>query len=126
MNSRHLSNAEQMLFSTAYIEVLCEEGLSMGIGFFAQFEMPNGKNAVALVSCRHLLENAASVKFWSHIQGEGGRLSGRFVEATIKLEGRATLHPNPDIILPALSFTMSINTSCNRESDFFTYRSPKI
>jgi hypothetical protein len=97
--SLNLSNAEQILYSTVFIETLYGDSRATGTAFFNQFTMPNGRSAVSLVSCRHVLEGAQAVRLWCPIQTEDGQPSDRHADITLRIDGKATVHPNPDIDL---------------------------
>ena len=96
-----LSNAEQIIYATVYIEVQSPFGHAAGTGFFGAFRLPNGGNAIALVSCRHLLEGASSVRYWCNIASRDGCPSGRFADITVQLDGGATSHPDLNVDLSA-------------------------
>lgn len=96
-----LTNSEQVLYSTVYLEVEGKEGHSCGTGFFGQFALPNGRNAIALVSCRHLLDGAIKARYWCNIANKIGEPSGRYADITMRLDGGATCHPDPNVDLAA-------------------------
>lgn len=93
------SNAEQVLYSTVFVEVRGAEGVATGTGFFGQFTMPNGKSAIVLVSCRHLFEDAVSVRYWANIQGVDGGPSGQFYDVNYAGIHSLTVHPDPEVDL---------------------------
>lgn len=98
-SSMHFSNIEQLLHSTVYVEVLDGDTRATGTAFFSEFKLPNARSVVVLVSCRHVFQNAQTVRYWIPIADKGGLPSGRFADITIELDGKATLHPNPNIDL---------------------------
>jgi hypothetical protein len=99
-----LSNTEQIVFSTFRIEVVTTSLRHEATGFLVQFKLPNGNSAIALVSCRHVLEGAESVQIWIPIERSDGRLLERFADITFQLNGRATCHPDPNIDLAGFIF----------------------
>ncbi len=96
-----MNNAEQLLATTVYLEACEGEESFSGTGFFCQFPMLNGRKVVALVSCRHLLESAKTIKFWIRLQA-GGLPTDESYEIVMNLNGQAICHPDKEIDLAAV------------------------
>lgn len=96
-----MSNVDQVLASTVYLEAFDGQETFSGTGFFCAFPMPNDKSAIALVSCRHLLEDAEILSFWLPLKS-GALPSDDMFEVKMSLNKKATLHPDPEIDLAAI------------------------
>jgi Trypsin-like peptidase domain len=94
-----LSNIEQATYSTFRIVVRNSQEYLQGTGFFGQFKLSSGENAIALVSARHVLEGAITVQLFIPVERFGGRLPERFADVTLTLNGNATIHPDSAIDL---------------------------
>jgi hypothetical protein len=97
-----LNNTEQALFSTFKIEVQTLDKNIQATAFFASFRLPNGNNAVVLISSRHVLQDAQSLRLWVPIEKAHGRLPECFANITVKLNGEITCHPDPDVDLAGI------------------------
>ncbi len=98
-NLLNLSNAEQILYSTVFVETIDGDSRATGTAFFHQFTMPNGRSAVSLVSCRHVLGGAQTLRFWCPIQRADGHPSDRHADIMFRLDRNVTTHPDSDIDL---------------------------
>jgi hypothetical protein len=99
-----LSNTEQVAHSTFRIEVTTTTEVAVATGFLAEFTLPNGNKAVAMISSRHVLQGALKVRVWVPIEKRCGRLPERFADITIELDGKATFHPDLDVDLAGFIF----------------------
>ncbi len=105
MGKEFLSNAEQLLYSAVKLEVATQDGNDVqGTGCLIRFELQNGKNAVALVSCRHVLEGASSVKLSINLENEHGKPSGKFCYCNFDIEDGVSYHPDENIDLAGFIF----------------------
>jgi hypothetical protein len=100
-----LSPSEQLLYSTVRIEaVLAGKTMSFGTGFY--YRTAVGANHVqTLVTNKHVIRGADSVRIWCHIaKGETAEPSGEVVHINISLAaGGVVMHPEPDVDLCCIS-----------------------
>lgn len=104
------------------VEVILPSGEAVGTGFFAGIETGPKRSALVLVSNRHLLENATSIRFWMTLANAAGDATRRFVDANISSAGDAAfVHPDPDTDLAAVVVTHLIR-QLEQEGDAPFYR----
>lgn len=96
---------EQLVYMTTKIEVATSTGTGSGTGFFYKFcETDNGMHFPAIITNKHVVENAKEISFCLHISDTNGQpIEGRFEKVGFKI-GQIPIiyHPNPKIDLCAV------------------------
>ncbi|MBI9071232.1 MAG: trypsin-like peptidase domain-containing protein [Melioribacteraceae bacterium] len=101
MNSPKLSLTEQAAFSTIRIEVITDEGICSGTGFFYVAVAEEGNNVQGIVTNKHVIKGAKSGTFLFTVADKNGRpLMKEHVPFKIEnFEQQWILHPSKDVDL---------------------------
>lgn len=91
---------EQLLFTTALVECLDQQGTPscIGTGFFLERQLGDGAYKIFLVSNRHVLHAGVdTIKLWLTRAKDGRPLVGQCEHILIERVGRMVMHPEVDL-----------------------------
>lgn len=106
-----LTQTERLLYTTTRLETWAKGvPLQVGTGFFYWFELAENVRCILLVTNKHVLVGADTVKFAMHIGGSKTKgPSGELIQMELPLPGIVLAHPEDSVDLCALVVSEAID-----------------
>lgn len=98
--------AEQLFYTTVYIETWSDDGYGTGTGFLVSYEVADGTMPI-LVTNKHVLEGAQAARFRTVEAGSDGNPSSRAQESMVedfRQEGKWIGHPKSHVDVAVMPF----------------------
>lgn len=111
-----LTQTERLLYTTTRLETWAKgTPLQVGTGFFYWFKLADNTRCVLLVTNKHVLVGADTVKFAMHLGGSKAKgPSGELLQIELPLPGLVLAHPEESVDLCALLVSETINKLLNK------------